>query len=310
MKLEWYEKIRNGDTRALAKAISLIENNDPQKNKYLASLFKVETKCSVIGITGSPGSGKSTIVDTLALKIVNSDKNAKVAILAIDPTSPFTGGAILGDRIRMSLAAENERIFIRSMATRGAMGGLTRATQDVIVLLKAAGFDYVIIETVGVGQVEVDVVETVDTCLVVLVPGMGDSVQTFKAGIIEIADIFVVNKSDREGADLVVKDLNLLLSLKDYEKDDWKPSVEKTVGITGLGIDGLIKQIDLHRKWIKETEVGANKQRRLLRNIIKRLYIESKLESFLVANDKKISNFVEKCLTKELDPYTAIEKLI
>lgn len=309
MKLEWYEKIRNGDTRALAKAISLIENNDPQKNKYLASLFKVETKCSVIGITGSPGSGKSTIVDTLALKIVNSDKKAKVAILAIDPTSPFTGGAILGDRIRMSLAAENERIFIRSMATRGAMGGLTRATQDVIVLLKAAGFDYVIIETVGVGQVEVDVVETVDTCLVVLVPGMGDSVQTFKAGIIEIADIFVVNKSDREGADLVVKDLNLLLSLKDYEKDDWKPSVEKTVGITGLGIDGLIKQIDLHRKWIKETEVGANKQRRLLRNIIKRLYIESKLESFLVANDKKISNFVEKCLTKELDPYTAIEKL-
>src|SRR5215471_11719946 len=230
---DWVERVRSGDPRALARAISAIENSYAGSRELLQALFRHTGKARVIGITGAPGAGKSTLVDQLAREYRKQDRT--VGIVAVDPTSPFSGGAILGDRIRMLSHHADPGIFIRSMATRGFLGGLARATTDVATALDASGKDIVMIETVGVGQDEVDIVRLADITVLILVPGMGDDVQTIKAGIMEIADIFVINKSDREGADRVEREIRAMQTLA-VRKDPWTPAIVKTVATEGNGV--------------------------------------------------------------------------
>ena len=230
----WAEQILAGDVRAVARAITAIEDHDPQAEKLVERIFPYTGNAFTIGVTGAPGSGKSTLVDRLASHYRRLEK--KVGIVAVDPTSPYSGGAILGDRIRMQGHAGDAGIFIRSMATRGFLGGLARATGDVTLALDAAGNQFILIETVGVGQDEVDIVRLADCTLVLLVPGMGDDVQNMKAGLMEIADIFVVNKSDREGADCLEAELEAMLHLAPGH-DGWKPKIVRTVATENKGVD-------------------------------------------------------------------------
>ena len=236
----WVDRIRAGDVRALARAISTIEDNRPESRELLKALFNFTGRARVIGLTGAPGAGKSTLVDQLAREYRKQERT--VGILAVDPTSPYTGGAILGDRIRMQSHHADPGIYIRSMATRGNLGGLARTTTDAATVLDAAGKDIVLIETVGVGQDEIDIVRLADVTVVILVPGMGDDVQTIKAGIMEIADIFVINKSDREGADRVEREIRSMQSLA-IRSDKWTPPIIKTVAMDGRGIPELAAAI-------------------------------------------------------------------
>jgi LAO/AO transport system kinase len=232
-----------GRTRALAQAISLVESHDANAAKLLAEIYPQTGKARLIGITGSPGAGKSTLVASMTKYYRAQGK--RVGIIAVDPTSPFTGGAILGDRIRMSELYTDRGVFIRSMATRGFLGGVAKATNDVVDLLDAAGFDLVLVETVGVGQDEVEVVRTVQTNVVVLVPGMGDDIQAIKAGIMEIGDVFVVNKADRPGADKTVTEVTMMMSLVE-EHGDWIPPIVKTVASKNQGITELDAALETH----------------------------------------------------------------
>src|SRR5436853_2508523 len=237
-----------GRFRALARAVSLVEREDPSAEKLLAELYVSTGKARIVGITGSPGAGKSTLVAALAKFYRRQDK--RIGIVAVDPTSPFSGGAILGDRIRMAELYTDRGVFIRSMATRGFMGGLAKATNDVVDLLDAAGFDIVLVETVGVGQDEVDVIRMVQTNVVVLVPGMGDDIQAIKAGIMEIGDIFVVNKADRPVADKTVTEVTMMMSLVD-EHGDWVPPVVKTIASRAQGIEELDAAIEEHSEYLR-----------------------------------------------------------
>lgn len=237
------EGILAGKSRLLAQAISLVESNDPRATELLAELYPQTGQARIIGITGSPGAGKSTLVAAVARHYRKQDK--RVGIIAVDPTSPFTGGAILGDRIRMTDLYTDSHVFIRSMATRGFLGGVAKATNDAVDILDAAGFDVVLVETVGVGQDEVEVVRTVQTNVVVLVPGMGDDIQAIKAGIMEIGDIFVVNKADRPGADKTVTEVTMMMSLVE-EHGDWVPPIVKTVASKSQGILDLDAAIVKH----------------------------------------------------------------
>src|SRR5260370_11303598 len=241
------ESVRAGDYRALAKAISLVEREGPSAEKLVADLYPSTGKARIAGITGSPGAGKSTLVAALAKFYRREEK--RVGIVAVDPTSPFSGGAILGDRIRMAELYTDRGVFIRSMATRGFMGGIARATNDVVDLLDAAGFDIVLVETVGVGQDEVEVIRTVQTNVVVLVPGMGDDIQAIKAGIMEIGDVFVVNKADRPGADRTVTEVTMMMSLVE-EHGDWVPPIVKTVASKNGAIVELDEAIGRHFDYI------------------------------------------------------------
>ncbi len=291
--------------RKIAKAISAAENGDNRILPILKEAFKLSGNAYILGVTGSPGAGKSTLVDQLAL--FARTLNKKVAVLAVDPSSPYTGGAILGDRIRMSQAASDHSIYIRSLASRGALGGLSRAVLDSVHILDAAGFDLIIVETVGVGQGEVDIVRVADTVIVTLVPGMGDAVQTFKAGIIEIADLFVINKSDREGADLLERDLNLLLSLGDLK--GWKPIITRTIATSGEGIGKLYSSIEEHQKWLKDSKQGEVKNKNRLREKIRTVAVGRFLSKFSEDLAKPLEESVERCLMKKSDPYTEAEKL-
>jgi LAO/AO transport system kinase len=241
------ERLRAGDPRALARAISLVEDDAPAAQTLLSACFPHTGGALRIGITGAPGAGKSTLVDQLARAF--REQQQRVGILAVDPTSPFSGGAILGDRIRMERHHADAGVYTRSMATRGAMGGLARAATDAAMLIEASGRDRILIETVGVGQDEIDIVRLADITVVVLVPGMGDDVQSIKAGILEIADIFVVNKCDREGADRVEKELKAMQSFASSH-GSWIPPVVRTVASTGQGIDGLLAAIAKFTKWL------------------------------------------------------------
>jgi LAO/AO transport system kinase len=254
------EGIRRGQYRALAQAISLVERDDPQTNRLLADIYPLTGRARIIGITGSPGSGKSTLVAAMAKYYRRQEK--RVGIVAVDPTSPFTGGAILGDRIRMADLYTDRGVFIRSMATRGFLGGLAKATNDVVDVLDASGFDIVLVETVGVGQDEIEVVRTVQTNVIVLVPGMGDDIQAIKAGIMEIGDIFVVNKADRPGADKTVNEVTMMMSLVE-EHGDWIPPIVKTVASKSDGIEELDAAIAKHYEYLEASGelVRRNRER-------------------------------------------------
>lgn len=305
--LDLLEPLRRGEPRALARAISWMENGHPGARELMAGLWPHLGRAKVIGITGSPGAGKSTLTDQLARTLRAGGQ--KVGILAVDPTSPFSGGAILGDRIRMQRIAADPGVFIRSMATRGALGGLARATQDAIDLLDAAGFDTVIVETVGVGQDEVDVVSCVQTCCVVLVPGMGDEIQAIKAGIMEVADLFVINKADRDGAEQVERELEAMKSLSATR--GWDPPVLRTVAQLGEGVAELLARVGEHGQWLRAQGGLARKARDRARLRFEAILAEATVRR---AKDRagaaRVEAAVQGIAARTMDPYTAVEGIL
>jgi LAO/AO transport system kinase len=296
----------SGKYRALGRAISLVEREDAAAERLLAEIYPSTGRARIVGITGSPGSGKSTLVAALAKHYRKEEK--RVGIVAVDPTSPFSGGAILGDRIRMHDLYTDRGVFIRSMATRGFLGGLAKATNDVVDILDASGFDVVLVETVGVGQDEVEVIRTVQTNMVVLVPGMGDDIQAIKAGIMEIGDIFVVNKADRPGADKTVTEVTMMMSLVD-EHGDWVPPIVKTVASLGQGVDELDAAIAKHYEYIRASGELDRRNRERVRIRIETLLKEKFMDRLLgvTANYEQI---LDDVLRKRNNPHDAAEGVL
>jgi LAO/AO transport system kinase len=304
----WADRIFAGDRRAIARAISAVENSAPEAAGLLRRLFPRTGNAFVIGVTGSPGAGKSTLVEKLAGSY--RAQGTRVGIVAVDPSSPFSGGAILGDRIRMQTLFADEGVYIRSMATRGHLGGLAPAAQDVVTVLDAAGCRVILIETVGVGQDEVEVASHADATILLLVPGMGDEVQTFKAGVMEIADLFVVNKADRPGTERVEQEVAAMLSLAPRH-EGWQPPVLRTVATTGAGIEELRIALDQFRQSSEQSSLRQERRReqwrvRLLELLRQRLFEtalaglpEGAMESRLVA-----------LLARQSDPHSVVEELI
>src|SRR5437016_3773577 len=305
---DWVQRIRAGEVRALARAISVIEDNAPEAGHLLKALFPFSGKARVIGLTGAPGSGKSTLVDQLAREYRKQGKT--VGIIAVDPTSPYTGGAILGDRIRMQAHHADNGIYIRSMATRGFLGGLARTTADVATVLDASGKDLVLVETVGVGQDEIDIVRLADITIVILVPGMGDDVQTIKAGIMEIADIFVINKSDREGAERVEREIRAMQTLA-ARKDTWTPPIVKTVATEGSGIAELAAAITEYEKFLQREGLELKKKISNWRERLIEMLREALLERVLreKLTPEQIAHFAQEVAEHRRDPYTLVQEL-
>jgi LAO/AO transport system kinase len=321
-------RVLAGDLRAIARAISLIEDEDPAGTDVVRAIFGKTGRAYLVGVTGPPGAGKSTLVDRMTAEIRAS--GATVGVIAVDPTSPFSGGAVLGDRVRMQSHAGDQGVFIRSMATRGHLGGLARATGDAALVLDAAGRDIILIETVGVGQDEVDIIRTADLSIVTLVPGTGDEVQALKAGIMEIADIFVVNKADREGADQLVSSVQANLALQPSGADEWRPPILQTVATTGTGVKALIDTVWQFRAHAERTASAAQppgsaapagaasgtraqSRRRTrseyrLRELVSHRFMEH-LEREILASGE-LAAIVDRIAAREVDPYTAAAALL
>lgn len=303
------EKILDGDTRSVARAISKVEDGAEDAATLMKEIFPRTGRALVVGITGAPGSGKSTLVDKLAL--LYRTRGERVGIIAVDPSSPFTGGAILGDRIRMQTLGLDSGVFIRSMATRGNLGGLARATVDAVAILDAAGFNKIIVETVGVGQDEVEIVKTADVSVVVLVPGMGDDIQAIKAGIMEIGDCFVINKADRDGVLRTEKELEALLSLA-TRPDGWHPPIVKTVATENKGIEDLSAAIEGFREFQQSTASSLERRQSIARWRILELLRERLLAQTLnrdSASDK-LDRLAAEVAAKSRDPYSAVEEIM
>ena len=308
------EKVLAGDVRTVARLISDIDDGIPEVRQILKELYPHTGRSYIIGITGSPGVGKSTLVDQMLSHMRKQKKT--VGIIAVDPTSPFSGGAILGDRIRMQRHSNDEGVFIRSLATRGHFGGLTQSTRSAIDVLDAMGKDFIIVETVGVGQDEVEVVRNAHTTVIVVIPGMGDDIQAIKAGILEAGDIFVINKSDREGSDKTLNDLRLMIEMgqKKHEDGTWSPPVLKTEAIADKGVAELLEEIKNHRKYIAGSTEDINLRRRkdrareeLVEMVKSRLLQEVFAQ---LAESGEFEKAVDSIVEGKTDPYTAADKLI
>jgi LAO/AO transport system kinase len=307
--LDFVEKLFAGDPRTIARAISRVENYSPDAADLMKAVFPQTGNALIIGITGAPGAGKSSLVDKLALYYKDAGK--RVGIICVDPSSPFSGGAILGDRIRMATLGLDKNVFIRSMATRGNLGGLSRATVDAVAILDAAGFNIVIVETVGVGQDEVEIVKTADVSVVVLVPGMGDDIQAIKAGIMEIGDVFVINKADREGVLRTQKELDALLTLA-HRPDMWQPPIVKTIATENKGIEDLASAIESYGNFQNTSDLSASRRQAIAKWRLLEL-VQERLLSDLIGKNGASDRLEELSLEiaeRKKDPYSAVEEMM
>jgi LAO/AO transport system kinase len=306
------ERIIAGDVRAAARLIRDIDDMVPEAREALKDLYPFTGRAYVVGITGAPGVGKSTLVDQMITHLRAARKT--VGVLAVDPTSPFSGGAILGDRVRMQRHSMDDGVFIRSMATRGAFGGLTQSTRSAINVLDAMGKDCILVETVGVGQDEIDIVQSADTTLIVLVPGMGDDIQALKAGILEVGDIFIVNKADREGVDRTVNDLRLMIEMDEKRfKNGWKPPILTAQAVFDKGIKEIIDEIEKHAAHVRssserQSKVKYEKVRNGLSEMIKDRIIHEVLSDLVESGE--FENSLQLVMDKKIDPYTACDNII
>jgi LAO/AO transport system kinase len=303
-------RAREGEPRAVARLISMVENASPQLREVMAALTPYAGHAVTIGLTGSPGVGKSTT--TSVLIAAYRGQGQRVGVLAIDPSSPFTGGALLGDRVRMQEHATDPGVYIRSMGSRGHLGGLSWATPQAVRVLDAAGCEVVIVETVGVGQAEVEIASLADTTVVLLAPGMGDGIQAAKAGILEIADVYVVNKADRDGADHTIRDLKNMLALAaDKSKDRWQPPIVKTIASKGEGNDELIEALAAHRDWLVSSGTLETRRAARIADEIESLAVTALREQMGdIRGGTLLDDLAAKVMTGETDPYTAADDLI
>ena len=308
---ELVTEVLQGSVRAMARLITLIENEDSRASHLMGAIYPYGGNAYVLGITGSPGTGKSTLTDKITTSL--REREQTVGVIAVDPSSPFTGGALLGDRIRMQRSSGDAEVFIRSMATRGNLGGLARTTAEVVKIMDAFGKDWVIVETVGVGQDEVEIAKTADTTIVVLAPGLGDTIQSMKAGVMEIADLYVVNKADRSGADALVSEVNVRLEQdSQIKKAVWKPPVVKTIAVENQGTDSLVKAIEKHRSFLQQSgKLRKNRREKtrqetliLLRDEISRNVLEK------VLGNGRFDALIDDIVAKKKDPYTSVQEII
>jgi len=303
------EKLFDNDRRSVARSISIVESNNSKSSELLKNIYSKVGKAYRIGITGPPGAGKSTITNQLTKLYRRQSKT--VGIIAVDPTSPFTGGALLGDRIRMSEIGQDPEVFIRSMATRGSLGGLSKKAIDAADVLDAAGYDYILLETVGVGQSELDIVQAADTTIVILVPESGDAVQAMKAGLMEIADFFVVNKSDRPGSQQAVTAIKTILMMKEHDEHTWMPNIIKTIAVENKGIDEIAVEINRHKEYLMKSGKLIRKREEQTKIRIK-VIVESKLKEELwnEVRENSLNSSLEKVVLGNLSPYHIAEEIL
>ena len=312
--MEIIQRLLTGDRRAIARLITIIENDGAEAQEALATLYPHTGRAHIVGVTGAPGTGKSTLVNELAKVYRRRDRT--VGIIAVDPTSPFSGGALLGDRIRMRDLSGDPGIFIRSMATRGSLGGLARATADAVKVLDAAGYQTILVETVGAGQAEVDIAKAAHTTIVVEAPGLGDEIQAFKAGITEIADIFVVNKADREGADSAALALQMILDLDHRshlspQDPGWRPPICKTIALHGKGIGAVVEAIEEHADYLRESGNLQQRERERIEGELRSIITQEMARSFFEGLDEaQFDSLVDSIIRREIAPYSAAALLL